>query len=45
MPPPAGADQVIVLEGGRIVEQGPPAALLAGDTLYRRLATSYQGAG
>ena len=40
----AQADQVIVLEGGRIVEQGPPAALLAGDTLYRRLATSYQGA-
>lgn len=39
----AGADQVIVLEGGRTVEQGPPAVLLAADTLYRRLVTSYQG--
>jgi ATP-binding cassette subfamily C protein CydD len=41
----ATADQVVVLEGGRTVEQGPPAALLAGDTLYRRLVISYQGAG
>ncbi|MFN8465827.1 MAG: ATP-binding cassette domain-containing protein, partial [Caldilineaceae bacterium] len=44
-----GADQVIVLDGGRTVEQGAPAALLADDTLYRRLVmsyqASYQGAG
>ena len=39
----ATADKVIVLEGGRTVEQGPPAVLLAEDTLYRRLVTSYQG--
>ncbi len=41
----ATADQVIVLDGGRTVEQGPPAALLAGDTLYRRLAAPYLGVG
>ena len=41
----AAADQVIVLEGGCAVEQGQHAALLARDTLYRKLATSYLGVG
>ena len=31
------ADRVVVLEGGRVVEQGPPAALLAAGGLYARL--------
>ncbi len=39
----ATADQVIVLQAGRSVEQGRPDALLASDTLYRRLAASFVG--
>ncbi len=31
------ADRVLVLDGGRLVEQGPPAALLAQGGLYARL--------
>ena len=31
------AHRVIVLDGGRIVEEGPPAELAARDGLYRRL--------
>lgn len=33
----ASADQILVLDDGRIVEQGGHQALLAGDGLYRRL--------
>jgi len=40
----ASADQVVVLAQGRVVERGAPAALLASDGAYRRLATSYVGA-
>jgi subfamily B ATP-binding cassette protein MsbA len=31
------ADRVLVLDGGRLVEQGPPQALLAAGGLYARL--------
>ncbi len=31
------ADHVVVLERGRVVEQGPLPALLAGDGTFRRL--------
>jgi ATP-binding cassette subfamily B protein len=31
------ADRVLVLDGGRVVEEGPPAELAAKDGLYRRL--------
>ena len=31
------ADEVVVLDGGRVVESGPPAALAARDGAYRRL--------
>ena len=34
----AAASQVIVLEGGSVVEAGPPSTLLAGDTRFRRQA-------
>jgi thiol reductant ABC exporter CydD subunit len=37
----ARADQVLVLQQGRIVEAGPPAALLAGKGPYRALAEAY----
>lgn len=33
----AAADRVVVLESGRVVEQGPPAELAAGDGPYARL--------
>ncbi|MGI5127794.1 ABC transporter ATP-binding protein [Pseudonocardia sp. CA-107938] len=36
----AGADHIVVLDGGRIVEQGSHDHLLAGDGLYRRLWTA-----
>jgi ABC-type multidrug transport system fused ATPase/permease subunit len=31
------ADRVLVLDGGRIVEDGPPAALITGGGRYARL--------
>jgi ABC-type transport system involved in cytochrome bd biosynthesis fused ATPase/permease subunit len=37
------ADQVIVLEGGRVAAVGPHAALLAHDGTYRRLVAAYAG--
>jgi ATP-binding cassette subfamily B protein len=33
----ARADRVVVLDGGRVVEQGPPAELLAAGGTYARL--------
>jgi ATP-binding cassette subfamily B protein len=33
----AWSDRVVVLDGGRVVEQGPPAELLAADGAYARL--------
>jgi ATP-binding cassette subfamily C protein CydD len=39
----AAADQVVVLEGGRVAAQGPHAALLAEAGVYRQLVTA--GAG
>jgi ABC-type multidrug transport system ATPase subunit len=33
----ARADRVVVLDGGRVVEQGPPGELLAADGAYARL--------
>jgi thiol reductant ABC exporter CydD subunit len=39
------ADQVLVLQEGRLVEQGSHRSLSATDTLYRRLAASYAGEG
>jgi ATP-binding cassette subfamily C protein CydD len=41
----AAADQVLVLQEGRLVEQGSHQGLLARDTLYRRLAASNAGEG
>ncbi|RST86279.1 ABC transporter ATP-binding protein [Aquibium carbonis] len=35
----AGADQIVVIEDGQVVEQGPPAELLRNDGAYRRLYT------
>ena len=37
----ARADQVLVLQHGRVVEAGPPALLLAGSGPYRALAEAY----
>ena len=37
----ARADQVLVLQHGRVVEAGPPALLLAGNGPYRALAEAY----
>jgi ATP-binding cassette, subfamily B, bacterial MsbA len=39
------ADQIVVLEAGRIVQRGTHAALLAGDGLYRRLYRMQFAAG
>jgi len=33
----ADADQIIVLEGGRVVESGPPAALLRSEGQFAKL--------
>ncbi len=33
----AGADRVVVLEGGRVAQQGTPRQLLAEDGPYRRM--------
>ena len=33
----AGADRVVVLEGGRVAQQGTPRQLLAEEGLYRRM--------
>ena len=33
----AGADRIVVLENGRVVQQGPPAELMAQGGLYRRM--------
>ena len=38
------ADRIVVLDHGRIVEQGPHATLLAAGGLYQRLYTGYQAA-
>lgn len=38
------ADRIVVLDGGRIVEQGSHGALLAHGGLYHRLYTGYQAA-
>ena len=35
------ADQIVVMEGGRVAEMGVHAGLLARDGLYRRLVTAY----
>ena len=40
----ARADQVIVLEHGRIIESGPPAVLTAGDGPYARLWSAWSAA-
>ncbi|MEJ5867072.1 ABC transporter ATP-binding protein [Pseudokineococcus sp. 5B2Z-1] len=38
-----GADVVAVLDGGRVVEQGPPAQLLAAGGAYARLVAAAEG--
>jgi ATP-binding cassette, subfamily B, bacterial IrtA/YbtP len=39
----AGADQILVLDGGRLVEQGRHAELLARDGLYARMWAAQEG--
>ena len=34
----AGADKIVVLDGGRVAEQGAPAELMAKGGLYARMA-------
>jgi ATP-binding cassette subfamily C protein CydD len=41
----ASADQIIVLDGGRIVQAGDHPSLLAADGLYRRLVLAHEVAG
>ena len=41
----ARADRILVLEGGRVVEAGPHADLVAAGGLYSRLFAAYAGAG
>ncbi len=38
-----GADQILVMEGGRVIEAGSHAALLEQGGLYRRLVAAYEG--
>ncbi len=38
------ADQIVVLDGGQVVQRGRHDALAAADGLYRRLVTAYGGA-
>ncbi|WP_139977244.1 ABC transporter ATP-binding protein [Nocardioides litoris] len=40
----AEADRVVVLEAGRVVEEGPPAVLAAGDGPYARLWAAWSAA-
>jgi ABC-type multidrug transport system fused ATPase/permease subunit len=35
------ADQILVMDGGRLVESGTHAALLEGGQLYRQLVAAY----
>ena len=35
----AGADKIVVLDGGRVAEQGAPAELMAKGGLYARMST------
>jgi ATP-binding cassette subfamily B protein len=41
----AGADKVVVMEGGRVVQQGPHSELIATEGLYRRLWDLQRGEG
>jgi ABC-type multidrug transport system fused ATPase/permease subunit len=40
-----GADQVVVVDQGRVVETGDHRTLLAGQGYYSRLVASYEGLG
>jgi ABC-type multidrug transport system fused ATPase/permease subunit len=39
------ADQIVVMDAGRVAETGSHRALLARDGLYRRLVAAYQASG
>ena len=41
----ARADRIVVLDGGRVVEVGPPEELLAAGGRYAALWSTYVGAG